>query len=185
MFGWIKNFILRKKDKTMIFDILVFEEDELPNGTMGMKQHPENGVRAKSAKELVGTYAMCGQRIKILRQYDDNPSGPITATAQNIQSNTVNTTVQQTKQAPLNKEIVLDQQCKPKYFTIGGIECKQEGTKIYQRQWVQVSQNEMENYRLVVDMSNKIVPITGKHLEVKRWVLVEDNNNDNNNNISN
>lgn len=61
MFGWIqKIFSRKKKEKHMYYDIIVFEEDELADGSMGMKQHPENGVQASSRKELVAIYGMLG-----------------------------------------------------------------------------------------------------------------------------
>lgn len=44
MFGWLHRLLKKKRNKTMTFDIIVFEEDELPNGDLGMKQHIENGV---------------------------------------------------------------------------------------------------------------------------------------------
>lgn len=63
----------------------------------------------------------------------------------------------------------------PKYFTIAGIECKQENGKIYQKQWMRISEVEMANYRLISDKNNKILPMVGKHLEIQKWVLSEDN----------
>jgi hypothetical protein len=59
---------------------------------------------------------------------------------------------------------------KPKYFSIGGVDCKQLGNQIFQKQWVRV---DSRNYRLISDGSNKELPLTGKHIEVLKWVLVE------------
>ena len=33
---------------------------------------------------------------------------------------------------------------------------------------------EASNFRIVNDTNNKIVPMTGKHIEAKRWTLIED-----------
>ena len=62
----------------------------------------------------------------------------------------------------------------PTFFKIGSIECKMENGKVYQKQWMRVSESEMENYRLISDKNNKILPMTGKHLEVLKWAISED-----------
>ena len=62
----------------------------------------------------------------------------------------------------------------PKYFKIGGVEVKEDNGKIFQKQWCIVPITEMHNYRIVIDSSNKIVSMNGKHIEVKKWVQVED-----------
>ena len=62
----------------------------------------------------------------------------------------------------------------PTYFKIGSIECKMENGKVYQKQWMRVSETEMANYRLISDKNNKILPMTGKHLEVLKWAISED-----------
>ena len=75
--------------------------------------------------------------------------------------------VNQSQQAPQPK-------AQPTFFKIGSIECKMENGKVYQKQWMRVSETEMANYRLISDKNNKIMPMTGKHLEVLRWALSED-----------
>lgn len=158
----------------MTFDILVFEEDELADGSMGMKQHPENGVHAKSRKELIGLYAMAGQKIKILREYGAQQSGEtIQASPANIQSSDVQVAkVQQNQQqAPVAPKV---ESAKPKFFKVAGIECKLENNKLYQKQWMKVDSNESENYRIVSDSTNKIVSLNGKHIEKLTWVLTQD-----------
>jgi hypothetical protein len=62
----------------------------------------------------------------------------------------------------------------PTFFKIGSIECKMENGKVYQKQWMRVSETEMENYRLISDKNNKILPMIGKHLEVLKWAISED-----------
>lgn len=62
----------------------------------------------------------------------------------------------------------------PKYFNVGGMECKMENGKLYQKHWVTVNETEMANYRLISDKNNRILPMTGKHLEVLKWVIVEE-----------
>lgn len=74
---------------------------------------------------------------------------------------------QQPQQAP-------QAQSQPTFFKIGSIECKMENGKVYQKQWMRVSETEMSNYRLISDKNNKILPMTGKHLEVLKWAISED-----------
>lgn len=62
----------------------------------------------------------------------------------------------------------------PTYFKIGSIECKMENGKVYQKQWMRVSETEMANYRLISDKNNKILPMVGKHLEVLKWAISQD-----------
>ena len=33
------------------------------------------------------------------------------------------------------------------------------------------------NFRVVTDSTNKIVSLSGKHIEAKRWILIEDSSN--------
>ena len=63
---------------------------------------------------------------------------------------------------------------KPKIVVIGDIEVKYDGDKVYQKQWMKLTPAEASNFRVVNDTNNKIVPMTGKHIEAKRWTLIED-----------
>ena len=69
------------------------------------------------------------------------------------------------------------QQTEVRYFKIGSTECKVENGKVYQKQWMPVNENEMMNYRLISDKNNKILPMDGKHLEMLKWVITEDDGN--------
>ena len=90
MLAWLKEIFRKKKGKKMTFDIIVYEEDELADGSLGMKQHQENGVQASSRKELIALYAMSGQKIKILREYGgEKPTGPISASPTNVISSPI------------------------------------------------------------------------------------------------
>lgn len=81
-------------------------------------------------------------------------------------------TNQQPQQQP--QQQIQQPKAQPTFFKIGSIECKMENGKVYQKQWMRVSETEMENYRLISDKNNKILPMTGKHLEVLRWAISED-----------
>ena len=69
------------------------------------------------------------------------------------------------------------QQTEVRYFKIGNTECKVENGKVYQKQWMPVTDNEMVNYRLISDKNNKILSMDGKHLEMLKWVMTEDDSN--------
>ena len=44
---------------------------------------------------------------------------------------------------------------------------------MYQKQWVRLSPKEEAGIRVISDANNKIVPMKGRHFEVKRWVKIE------------
>ncbi len=75
---------------------------------------------------------------------------------------------------PVQKDVVPEKLSKPKIVTIGDIQVKYDGDKVYQRQWIRLSANEAANFRVVNDQTNKIVVLNGKHIEAKKWVLVEE-----------
>ncbi len=171
----------------MYFDILVFEEDELADGSLGMKQHPENGVQASSRKELVGLYAMSGQKIKILREYGgEKPTGPINAAAQNVVSSQVNAAPvpQAQRSAPKPQQPAtqvvqpVQQKAAPQYYKIGDVEIKIDNGVSYQKQFVRLTDTEASNIRVVDDKTNKVVNLNNKHIEMKRWIRVETSNED-------
>lgn len=188
MFRWIqKIFSKKKKEKSMYFDILVFEEDELADGSLGMKQHPENGVQASSRKELVGLYAMAGQKIKILREYGgEKQAGPINAAVQNVVSSHVNAapvpqaqkTMQQKPVAQAAVQQPVQQKTPPQYYKIGDVEIKIDNGVSYQKQFVRLTDTEASNIRVVDDKTNKVVNLNNKHIEMKRWIRVETSNDD-------
>lgn len=171
----------------MYFDILVFEEDELADGSLGMKQHPENGVQASSRKELVGLYAMSGQKIKILREYGgEKPTGPINAAAQNVVSSQVNAapvpqaqrSIPKPQQPATQVAQPVQQKAAPQYYKIGDVEIKIDNGISYQKQFVRLTDTEASNIRVVDDKTNKVVNLNNKHIEMKRWIRVETSNED-------
>lgn len=170
----------------MYFDIIVFEEDELADGSLGMKQHPENGVQASSRKELVGLYAMSGQKIKILREYGgEKPSAPINASVQNVVSSQVNAApVPQAQrsapQPPPPQQVAqpAPQKTAPQYYKIGDVEIKIDNGVSYQKQFVRLTDTEAANIRVVDDKTNKVINLNNRHIEMKRWIKVETTDKD-------
>jgi len=65
----------------------------------------------------------------------------------------------------------------PKFFQVGGIKCKIENGKLYQKQWMKLTDEESTEIRIVSDKNNKICQLKDKHFEVLKWVIVEDDKN--------
>lgn len=183
------------------FDIIVYDTDQ-EDGPAQQTQTPQNGIFASSANELEILYSRCGQKIKILREYDENGNlvqqNGRTAQRTNILINPQTfqpnyssdmLTPEQAKQMGIkmlpvempkfpgvqqqqfvNPPRQEKTQEKPKYFSVGGVECKSIGGLIYQKQWVRV---DSKNYRLISDSNNKELSLTGKHIEMLKWVVVE------------
>lgn len=172
-----------------LYDIVVIDEDE----ETGKFERTENGVAAHNRQELVNLYAACGSKIRIIREYDDPedkkpapslpppeksqlklppppPSPPVPEERMLEQEPTL---MPVTHPAPQpQKKVAVEKP--PKFFTVAGIECKLDKGKIYQKQWVKLLGQEASNYRLISDKNNRELPFAGKHLEVLKWVLVED-----------
>ena len=152
--------------------------------------------------EIQRQYALCDQKIKVIREIDpfiDEPSSSkSTEIPQNNRAVPVQTTstvesspAQQSINIPSNVTRVqtvdipvevstVKSKPKPKIVTIGDIEVKYDGDKVYQKQWMKLTPAEASNFRVVNDSNNKIVSMSGKRLEAKRWVLVEEKNDANN-----
>ena len=56
------------------------------------------------------------------------------------------------------------------------MQVKYDGDKVYQKQWVKLSSSEAANFRVVNDSNNKLVSLNGKHIECRKWVIVEEDN---------
>ena len=146
----------------------------------------------KEFMDLQRQYAICGQRIRIIREIEPfNDPKPSSGKAPDIPQNNKAIPVQPTSSTStaikptLTEEtavsipaqtvdIAIAAKPKPKIVTIGDIEIKYDGDKIYQKQWMKLSPSEASNFRVVNSTNNKIVNLNGKHIEAKRWILVEE-----------
>ena len=145
--------------------------------------------------ELQRQYALCDQQFRIIRPLDP-PTNSVQAPPAQLPSPSivVDDAIKQNENQP--KAMQASTQCssinndrqiqdkpkvemKPRIISIGDIQLKYDGDKIYQKQWIKLSQAESANIRVVNDGNNKIFNLQGKHFEAKRWVLVEQNNNEN------
>ena len=59
------------------------------------------------------------------------------------------------------------------YCRLSVEDIKDDNGKIYQKQWMKLSDSEASNIRVVNDKNNALVNLNGKHIEMKRWILVE------------
>ena len=184
-----KNIRLRK------FEIQVFNEDLQDDGTVQLK--PEKTDRAiilevatpEELKMALQQYRMCGQVAKIVREIDPPPT-QVPTLVQAPQANAAvpmpNAQYQpvvfpQVSSRNDGPQMVAAPQpkAKPKIVTIGDMQVKYDGDKIYQKQWVKLNANEASNFRVVSDSSNKIINLAGKHLEARRWIQVKETSEDN------
>ena len=159
----------------------------------------------KEFMEIQRQYAMCDQRIKVIREIDpfvdeepeqpkpkansipqDNQAIPVNSistvgvqsnASQPTQSSTVQMVIPEHAKAAAAQivEAFHIARPKPKIVTIGDIEVKYDGDKVYQKQWMKLTPAEASNFRVVNDANNKIISLNGKHIEAKRWMLVEEN----------
>ena len=175
------NKAINQVPKLKTFDIFVIDEgaDGKPSRT------PMNGVKASSAKELIELYAMCGQKIQIIKEYPveqvaerKEPSQPqmkvMDFNEKSMQNKILNPEPIDEKLRTAYKEMMTVPVAQPKeaprFFDIGGVKCKLEDGKMYQAQWVKV---DASKYRLIADATNKLVSMNGKHLETLKWVQIE------------
>lgn len=174
------------------FELEVFEEDlDTPSGWKKVRYDKPLIVEVTSPKELqdkLALYKDCGQMAKVVREIDPPTKEQIAAAQQQA-----TLAVQQKMQAPIvqaaSQQVAIQQPIlqaapqpiqarKPKYYKVGDIEIKDDNGKIYQKQWMKLTNAEASNFRLVSDKNNAIANMNGKHLEMKKWVLVQNSEED-------
>ena len=143
----------------------------------------------KELMDLMQRYAMCDQQIEIIREIDPFDDDQQPSSSRIPQKNQAIPVMQQPLvRQPVDVQPVISSSpaanaCtpkpKPKIVTIGDMQVKYDGDKVYQKQWVKLSSSEAANFRVVNDSNNKLVSLNGKHIECRKWVIVEeDNEND-------
>ena len=173
------------------FELEVFEEDlDTPSSWKKVRYDKPLIVEVTSLKELqdkLALYKDCGQMAKVVREIDPPTKEQIVTQQQ------ATLAVQQQMQAPIaqaaSQQVAIQQPIlqaapqpiqarKPKYYKVGDIEIKDDNGKIYQKQWMKLTNTEASNFRLVSDKNNAIASMNGKHLEMKKWVLVQNSEED-------
>ena len=174
------------------FELEVFEEDlDTASGWKKVRYDKPLIVEVTSPKELqdkLALYKDCGQMAKVIREIDPPTKEQIVAAQQQA-----TLAVQQQMQAPIvqavPQQVTIQQPIlqaapqpiqvrKPKYYKVGDIEIKDDNGKIYQKQWMKLTNAEASNFRLVSDKNNAIANMNGKHIEMKKWVLVQNSEED-------
>lgn len=166
------------------FEIEIYDEIQVGENINNIQlqkvvmEHPAI-IEAGSKKELddiAAKFKLCKQRMKIVRVLDDNGNSVPFKQAFAQQEQAPTQVQQQVTQTVVQQASVIKQ--KPRFYSVGGIEIKDDNGKIYQKQWMKLSEKEAQNFRLVNDANNKIASMNGKHLEMKRWVAVETSSED-------
>lgn len=193
----MSDIINNKQTRKHKLEIQIFEADytEVPDGQppKWRSVRMEKPVIVEVADEqefaeIRKQYAMCDQKIQVIREidpFDDAPKA-VTNNTQQATSNKVDSTInnntqsaqviQQTPAIQTTQTSNVQQPSvtiRPKIITVGDTQIKYDGEKVYSRQWVKLTSKESSYIRLVNDSNNKLVNLNGKHFEALRWVLVE------------
>lgn len=162
------------------FEVTLYEEDEDERGQIvqkivnGGKPEIIEATSLADLNEKLSLYKQCGQIPKVKEVGVPmmlNPDGSRSPyEAQNAQTSSSPVVPQQVK--------TVEQKRPPKFYKIGGIEVKDDNGKIYQKQWMKLSDAEAKNIRIVNDKTNSIVNLSGKHFEMLKWILVENSESD-------
>ena len=163
------------------FEIELYEEvtsDETGEVTGYKKVPSEHPIIIEAANksdlaEHAARYEFCHQRMKVVRKIDDGDM----AAPQSQTQNQPQPQPQLQPGSPVVAQPIVQKQ-KPKFYRIGDIEIKDDNGKIFQKQWMKLSESEMSNFRVINDKNNSIVNLNGKHLEMKKWVIVEKTDDD-------
>ena len=188
MFSFFKIFKKRKEKKSIMakkFEIEVFDEDLLDNGKIYLKPAGRQTVEANTPQELVSLFKMCGQQIKILREINDELS---VAQSQISSSQSISSQVQPVLNIKPEIELSATQISQPvtqqqignskiEFYKVGDIEIKSENGILYEKRWITVTSEENENIRIISDKTNKVVSLIDKHIEIKKWVKLNDTDN--------
>lgn len=177
------------------FELQVFDEDLNDDGTIKLKpvRYDQAVIVEASSKQqlndILVQYRACGQVAKVVREVTPPEILKEMMAKKTELDNTVAAVVNQPKHNNTSEvkmmqkeEKLVDEKptskTKPKIVTIGDMQVKYDGEHVYQKQWVKLNVNEASNFRVVSDSSNKIVSLTGKHIEARRWILVEETKDD-------
>ena len=164
------------------FEIQVLNEDVQDDGTIRYKpQHYDEPVVIQASSkeefmEIVQNFKECGQQIKIIRELTPAKAVSQQPFSDNFSDNVGST--EQLKAKSVRQSPSSDVKQKPRIFKIGDIEVKDDNGVLYQKQWVTLTPKEAASIRIVSDTSNKIVDLKGKHIEMRRWIKVENIENE-------
>ena len=194
-----KNDVQAQKPKLELirkFELAIYNEDVDAEGKPKYKQVSFERpiiVEATSPQDLkdkLALYKETGQVAKVVREIDPPSKEQIeafiaqqkgeVASKQQVQVNAQKVQAEHNEDNGYVEEpkIIQTVKSKPKYYKVGDIEIKDDNGKIYQKQWMKLSDSEAANIRVINDKNNALVNLNGKHLEMKRWILVETSDSD-------
>ena len=178
------------------FELAIYNEDVDAEGNPKYKQvafeRPiiVEATSPQDLKEKLALYKEAGQIAKVVREIDPPSKEQIEAFIAQQKGEVANTQqvqgIAKTVQVEHNEsnvavkapEAIQVVKSKPKYYKVGDIEIKDDNGKIYQKQWMKLSDSEAANIRVINDKNNALVNLNGKHFEMKRWILVETSDSD-------
>lgn len=173
------------------FEVMVEEMHEEDDGTVRWRPvmiDPRLGgngavtITVNSQQELQEKqqwYQQAGQRFKIVREINPPSREDIERMAAeqgiSMPSAPAQSSPKPASQPTAPQAVVSDTNHKTvsKIITLGDVQIKYDGNSVYQKQWVRLSPKEEAGIRVISDANNKIVPMKGRHFEVKRWVKIE------------
>jgi len=195
----VNSAAMKKLKIPRTFEIMVEEMHEEDDGTVRWRPvmvDPRLGgngqvtITVNSPQELKDKqmwYERAGQRFKIIREINPpsredierlaaeqgvtlaSPKAPLPAATPSPVPTPAMNRVSTPEPAPADAQRAKT----AKIITLGDVQIKYDGDSVYQRQWVRVSPKEEDSIRVIRDADNKLVPMKGRHFEVKRWVKVE------------
>ena len=135
-------------------------------------------IEASSKKDLddfAAKLAICQQTFKIVRMLDDIPEKEQDAKQYTQQKSQQQVQYQQQITQHVEEKVIEQPiiKQKPKFYKIGDIEIKNDNGKIYQKQWLKLTEAEMSNFRIINNKTNAVVTLKDRSIEMKKWVLVE------------
>lgn len=165
------------------YTVKVFEEGEDGRPLTSIQK----GVKASSDNDLRALYALSDQKIQILEKREIGGSQNLAEPQPQIKSlASPDISIQQKVQMAMQAGLPSPQMQPPpkpaeptvRYFSGGGIDFKIVGDDVYQKQWVRASEDDCKRIRIINDSNNRIVELSGKHIELLNWVKVESTEKD-------
>lgn len=145
----------------------------------------EDNVHASSAPELIQLYGMCGEEVRIIKQYDDAPPSSIDDEISNMFVDSdlnhptppgeVTTTSDHIKETPASvrhfQPIPIPVE---RVYSVGDQQFKVVGDMLYRLDWTDYEDSDI---RIVSEKTNKVISMTGKKIQTKEWIEVTENDN--------
>ena len=167
--------VVEREFEIAVYDVSIDENTGKERITPVAFERPLT-ITATSKAELqskLGLYRATGQIAKVIREINAKPVAVQQPPVQRVEKQKLQASVQQN---PAQQQHV--NRIAPRYFKIGDIDVKDDNGVIYQKQWVKLTDAEASNIRIVNDKSNSIVNLSGKHIEMKKWILVNKTEDD-------